>query len=65
MKKIGIGVLAAAGLMGASAPSAGAEVGPPKPCETQRALFEKYNIEFGMHQEEVEAAYTWTCSQTG
>ena len=35
------------------------------PCAKQRALFEKYNIEFNMHAPAVEYAYGETCSRTG
>ena len=64
MRKFGIAALAVASLVGASAMPASAAA-PPAPCEMQRALFEKYNIELGMHSEEVEFAYSTVCSITG
>jgi hypothetical protein len=62
MKKIAIAALVVAGLAGASATNAAAAAGP---CATQQALFEKYGIGLGMHQEEVEAAYSAVCRTTG
>jgi hypothetical protein len=35
------------------------------PCATQRALFEKHNIQFDMHQEQLELIYSETCRRTG
>jgi hypothetical protein len=35
------------------------------PCATQRALFEKYNIQFDMHQEQVELLYSVACRRLG
>ena len=35
------------------------------PCATQRSLFEKYNIQFDMHQEQVEWLYGEVCRRTG
>lgn len=63
MKKSGLAVIAAAGLLAVAVPSgATAYTGP---CEKQRELFEKYNIQFDMHQEQVEWLYTETCRRTG
>ena len=35
------------------------------PCATQRELFEKENIQFDMHQEQVEWLYSEVCRRTG
>jgi hypothetical protein len=63
IKKFAVAALAATGLVAVAGPSAAnAWTGP---CATQRALFEKYNIQFDMHQEQVEAAYGEACRRLG
>jgi hypothetical protein len=54
--------LAVAGAAAIPATSAQAYQGP---CETQRALFEKYNIQIDMKAPLVADAYNAGCSQTG
>ena len=64
MKKLGIAALLAASVLGGSAHSvSAAEV--PGPCERQQALFEKYNIEFGMDAPLGGDAYNAACDATG
>ena len=64
MKKLGIAVLAAASIVGATAPSANAaEI--KGPCESQRELFEKYNIQTNMDAPLVAFAYNTACGVTG
>jgi hypothetical protein len=65
MKKLGIAVLAAASIVGATAQSASAASAPAGPCETQRALFEKYNIQIDMYSPEISCAYNTACGVTG
>ena len=65
MKKLGIAVLAAASIAGASAQGASAAAEINGPCETQRGLFEKYNIELHMYAPEVSWAYNTACGVTG
>jgi hypothetical protein len=64
MRKVGV-VLAAVAAVAAfgAAPAGAADVYGP--CQLQQNLFDKYNIEFGMHQEQVEQAYGFVCSRTG
>ena len=64
MKKFGIAVLAAASLAGAGAQSASA-ADVPGPCERQRELFEKYNIQTDMDAPAVAYAYNTACGVTG
>ena len=67
MRKVGITLAAALALTAVGATGAQAEdwSAYTGPCATQQSLFEKYNIEFNMHQEQVEQAYSFTCSKTG
>jgi hypothetical protein len=62
MCKLAVAALAAASLVGATAPSASAADGP---CATQRALFEKYNIQTDMDAPAVAWAYNTACAHTG
>ena len=64
MKKLGIAVLAAASVVGATAQSANA-ASSDGPCATQRALFEKYDIELNMNAPLVGYAYNTACDVTG
>ena len=63
MKRAGIAALAALGLVGVFAPSAGATTYGP--CAAQQALFDKYGIGLNMHQEQLEEAYGTVCRITG
>ena len=65
LKKLGIAVLAAASIAGASAQSASAAVYVPGPCERQQELFEKYNIQIDMYSPEISWAYNTVCGVTG
>ena len=65
MKRLGIAVLVAASFAGASAQSASAAVEVKGPCETQRELFEKYNIQIDMYSPEISWAYNTACGVTG
>jgi hypothetical protein len=56
-------IVAAVAAATAAAPAQAYEA--PGPCERQRELFEKYNIELGMHSEELEYAYSTACGVTG
>jgi hypothetical protein len=60
MKRIALTALVGIAFV-AAAPSAQAAEGP---CAQQRALFEKYNIQFDMHAPLVEWAYGEACSRT-
>jgi hypothetical protein len=62
VRRVALAVLAGAAFVVAAAPSAQAAEGP---CSQQRALFEKYNIQFDMHAPLVEGAYGEVCSRTG
>ena len=64
MKKLGIAVLAAASIVGASAQGASAAT-IPGPCERQQELFEKYNIQTDMNAPLVAYAYNTACDITG
>jgi hypothetical protein len=64
MKKLGIAVLVAASIVGGSAQSAAA-ADVPGPCERQRELFEKYNIQVDLYSPELSYAYTTACGVTG
>ena len=65
MKKLGIAALVAASIVGATAQSASAAAQIEGPCTTQRALFEKYNIQIDMYSPEISWAYTTVCGVTG
>ena len=66
MKKLGIAVLAAASIAGATAQSASATAAQiDGPCATQQALFEKHNIQLDMYAPEVSWAYNTACGVTG
>ena len=65
MKKLGIAVLAAASIVGASAQSASAASAPEGPCATQQGLFETYNIQTDMNAPAVAWAYNTVCGVTG
>jgi hypothetical protein len=67
MRKVGITLAAALSLaaVGTSTAAASEPLQAYGPCQTQQGLFEKYNIQFDMHQEQVEQAYSFVCSQTG
>ena len=64
MRKVGMTLAAALALAvaGTGAASASTITGP---CTTQQNLFDKYNIQFDMHQEQVEQTYSFVCSKTG
>ncbi len=64
MKKLGIAVLAAASIMGATAQSSSA-ADVPGPCERQQKLFETYNIQTDMNAPPVAWAYNTACGVTG
>src|SRR4051794_15530566 len=64
MRKVGITLVAALAVAATGAASASA-ADVYGPCQTQRNLFQKENIQIEMHQEQVEAAYGFVCSQTG
>ena len=65
MKKLGIAVLVAASIVGASAQSASAAAQIDGPCAKQQELFEKYNIQIDMDAPEVSWAYNTACGVTG
>jgi hypothetical protein len=58
---------AALALTAALAAPAATAAAPPTlaPCETQRELFDKYNIQIDMYAPAVSWAYTTACSVTG
>ena len=63
MKKVVLAGLAAMSIVAvAPVATAGAATGP---CESQRALFEKYNIELNMNAPAVAYAYNEACAVTG
>ncbi len=64
MKKLGMAVLAAASIVGASAQSASAAQ-IDGPCAKQQELFEKYNIQTDMDAPAVAWAYNTACGVTG
>ena len=64
MRKVGITLAAALALAAAGSGTASAST-ITGPCTTQQNLFDKYNIQFGMHQEEAEQTYSFVCSKTG
>jgi hypothetical protein len=67
MRKVGISLAAALALtaVGATTASASEQLQVYGPCQTQQNLFDKYNIQFDMHQEQAEQAYSTVCSVTG
>jgi hypothetical protein len=65
MKKLGIAVLAAASIAGAGAQSASAAEVYDGPCDAQRSLFEKYNIQIDMYAPLVSHTYGTVCGVTG
>jgi hypothetical protein len=67
MRKVGITLAAVLALaaVGTSTASASEPLQVYGPCQTQQNLFDKYNIQFDMHQEQVEQTYSFVCSQTG
>ena len=67
MRKVGITLAAALALAatGATAASASDPLVVYGPCQTQRNMFDKANIQMDMHQEQVEQTYSFVCSQTG
>jgi hypothetical protein len=65
MKKLGIAVLAAASIVGATASSANAAEVYTGPCDVQRSLFETYNIQIDMDAPAVSWAYGTVCGVTG
>ena len=66
MRKLMITAVVAAGLIGASAPSAQAAetVAITGPCATQQALFEKYNIQIDMYAPAASWLYGTICGIT-
>lgn len=64
MRKMGIAALAAASIVAMTAQGASA-AGVPGPCERQQQLFDKYNIELGMHSDEAAYVYNTACDVTG
>ena len=66
MKKLGIAVLAAASVAGATAQSAQATAADvDAPCATQQALFDKYGIGLNMDAPLVGYVYGTVCGVTG
>jgi hypothetical protein len=66
VKKLVVAAVVAAGLIGASAPSAPAAepVAITGPCATQQALFEKYNIQIDMYAPAASWLYGTICGVT-
>lgn len=64
MKKLAMAVLVAASVAATGAQSASAAEAPG-PCEQQRALFEKYDIQLNMDAPAVAWAYNTACGVTG